>query len=29
MTENPNKEGRKRPWVRFEQELSLVTVHMD
>ena len=29
VTENPNKQGRKRPWVRFERTFSLVTVHMD
>jgi len=29
VTENPNKQGRRRPWVRFEREFSLVTVHMD
>ena len=29
MTENPNKQGPKRPWVRFEREYSLVTVHLD
>ena len=29
VTENPNKQGRKRPWVRWEREYSLVTVHMD
>jgi len=25
----PNKQGRRRPWVRFERDYSLVTVHMD
>ena len=29
VTENPNKQGRKRPWVRWERDFSLVTVHMD
>lgn len=29
MTENPAKQGRQRPWVRFEREYSLVTVHLD
>jgi transposase InsO family protein len=25
----PNKQGRKRPWVRFERDYSLITVHLD
>jgi transposase InsO family protein len=29
VTENPNKQGRKRPWVRFEREYAGVTVHTD
>ena len=29
VTENPAKQGRQRPWVRFEREYSLVTVHLD
>lgn len=29
VTENPNKQGRKRPWIRFEPEYASVTVHMD
>ena len=29
VTENDNKQGRRRPWVRFERDYSLVTVHMD
>jgi len=29
VTENPNKQGRQRPWVRFEREYAGVTVHMD
>jgi putative transposase len=29
VTENPNKQGRRRPWVRFEREYAGVTVHMD
>jgi hypothetical protein len=29
VTENPNKQGRKRPWVRFERDYSLVTAHLD
>jgi len=29
VTENPTKQGRKRPWVRFERENAAVTVHMD
>jgi putative transposase len=28
-SENPAKQGRKRPWVRFEREHAAVTVHMD
>jgi putative transposase len=29
VTENPNKQGRKRPWIRFEREYAGVTAHMD
>jgi transposase InsO family protein len=29
VTENTNKQGRRRPWVRFEREHARVTVHMD
>jgi len=29
VTENENKQGRKRPWVRFEREYAGVTIHMD
>jgi putative transposase len=29
VSENPTKQGRKRPWVRFEREHAAVTVHMD
>jgi putative transposase len=29
VTENPTKQGRKRPWVRFEREHAAVTVHLD
>jgi len=29
VTENPKKQGRERPWVRFEREYSLVTVHLE
>lgn len=29
VTENPNKQGRRRPWVRWEREYSLITVHLD
>ncbi|MEF8838835.1 MAG: integrase core domain-containing protein [Haloarculaceae archaeon] len=29
VIENPNKQGRRRPWVRFEREYAGVTVHMD
>ncbi len=29
MTENPNKQVRKQLWVWWEQDFSLVTVHMD
>ncbi len=29
VTENPNKQGRRRPWVRFERKYAGVTVHMD
>jgi len=29
VTENPTKQGRRRPWVRFEHEYSGVSVHMD
>jgi putative transposase len=29
VSENPIKQGRKRPWVRFERENAAVTVHMD
>jgi putative transposase len=29
VTENPTKQGRRRPWVRFERENAAVTVHMD
>ena len=29
VTEHPNKQGRRRPWVRFERENVVVTVHMD
>ena len=29
VTENPAKQGRQRPWVRFERDYSLVTVHLD
>ena len=29
VTANPAKQGRQRPWVRFEREYSLVTVHLD
>jgi putative transposase len=29
VTENTNKQGRRRPWVRFEREYAGVTVHMD
>ena len=29
VSENPTKQGRRRPWIRFEREYSGVTVHMD
>jgi transposase InsO family protein len=29
VTENETKQGRRRPWVRWERDYSLVTVHMD
>jgi len=29
VTENPTKQGRQRPWVRFERAYAGVTVHMD
>ena len=29
VTQNPNKQGRRRPWVRFERDYSLVTAHLD
>ncbi|EMA48519.1 ISA0963-2 transposase [Halococcus salifodinae DSM 8989] len=29
MSENPTKQGRKRPWVRFKREYSGVSVHLD
>lgn len=29
VTDNPNKQGRQQPWVRFEREYAGVTVHMD
>ena len=29
VNENPNKQGRRRPWVRFERKYAGVTVHMD
>ena len=29
VSENEDKQGRRRPWVRFERDYSLVTVHMD
>ena len=29
IIKNPTKQGRKRPWVRFERENAAVTVHMD
>lgn len=29
VTENPRKQGRRRPWIRWERDYSLVTVHMD
>lgn len=29
VSENPNKQGRRRPWVRFERKYAGVTVHMD
>jgi transposase InsO family protein len=29
VTENPKKQGRQRPWVRWERDFSLVTVHLD
>jgi transposase len=29
VTENPAKQGRQRPWVRFGWDYSLVTVHLD
>jgi Integrase core domain. len=29
VSENPNKQARRRPWVRFEREYAGVTVHMD
>jgi transposase len=29
VSENSTKQGRKRPWVRFEREHAAVTVHMD
>jgi putative transposase len=29
VTENTTKQGRRRPWVRFEREYAGVTVHMD
>jgi putative transposase len=29
VTPNPNKQGRRRPWVRFERDYAGVTVHMD
>ena len=27
--EEPNKKGRKRPWVRYERKHALSAVHMD
>lgn len=29
VTDNPNKQGRRHPWVRFERKYAGVTVHMD
>ncbi len=29
VTDNPNKQGRRRPWVRFERQYAGVTAHMD
>jgi len=29
VTENENKQGRRRPWVCFERDYLLVTMHMD
>ena len=29
MSENPNKQGRRCPWVRFEREYAGATVHMN
>ena len=29
VTNNSNKQGRRRPWVRFERKFAGVTVHMD
>lgn len=29
VTDNPNKRRRQRPWVRWERDFSLVTVHLD
>jgi len=28
VTENPNKQGRRRPWIQFEREYAGVTVHI-
>lgn len=29
MTDNPDKQGRKRLWIRFERKYAGVTVHLD
>jgi putative transposase len=29
VSDNPNKQGRRRPWLRFERKYAGVTVHMD
>jgi len=29
VTDNPTKQGRQRPWVRFERDYAGVTVHID
>ena len=29
VSENPNKQGRQRPWIRYERKYAGVTVHMD
>jgi hypothetical protein len=29
VTDNPNNQGRKRLWIRFEREYAAMTVHRD